>query len=275
MVNRLERMWSRFVPESEISQLNRNPGAFTVVSPETFELIARARDATVLTAGRFNPLMLDQICQLGYRQPWNRAPRGGRAVPEPGCTDPITLLNEVNAVMLPAGSAFDPGGIGKGVAADLVTNMLVAEGATSSSVELGGDLRVSGSSWLAENWAVDVEDPFDRDGIVGILNPHSGAVATSSRLQRRWKCDGTAAHHLLDPSTGLPAVTDLVAVTACSSVAWWAEVAAKVALMAGARSAPRLLQQFGTPGIIVTEAGGVFGCPARTVGTKEPTGVLS
>jgi thiamine biosynthesis lipoprotein len=261
MVNRLEQMWSRFDQDSEISQLNRADGSLTVVSPETFVLVARARDAVVLTDGAFNPLMLHQLCRLGYRGSWTEAPCGGRATVHPGCTEPITLFPEIDAVRLPAHSTFDPGGIGKGLAADLVTEMLIDGGATSSSVELGGDLRVSGSSWLSRDWEVLVEDPLDPAASLGVISTQSGAVATSSRLRNRWECNGREVHHLLDPWTGLPSPTDLVAVTACSSVAWWAEVAAKVALMAGARSAPQLLQRFGTPGVIVTEDGLPIACP--------------
>ncbi len=261
MVARLEQMWSRFHPDSEVSQLNRAAGSITVVSPETFLLVARARDAMVLTDGAFNPLMLDQLCRLGYRESWRQPPNEGRVSAQPGCTEAISLVPDISAVLLPTNSKFDPGGIGKGLAADLVTEMLIGRGASSSSVELGGDLRVSGSSWLSDDWEVQIEDPFDRALSVGAISPQGGAVASSSRLQRRWLCEGHEVHHLLDPSTGLPSATDLVAVSACSSVAWWAEVVAKVILMGGSRSAPRLLQRFGTPAVIVTEDGRPIACP--------------
>ncbi|MFW2382379.1 MAG: FAD:protein FMN transferase [Acidimicrobiales bacterium] len=261
MVARLEQMWSRFHPDSEVSQLNRNNGSITVVSPETLLLVTRARDATVLTDGAFNPLMLDQLCRLGYREAWRQPPNEGRVTVQPGCTEAITLFPEISAVLLPANSKFDPGGIGKGLAADLVTEMLIDRGASSSSVELGGDLRVSGSSWLSDDWEVQIEDPFDRALSVGAISPQGGAVATSSRLERRWLCEGREVHHLLDPSTGLPSTTDLVAVSACSSAAWWAEVVAKVTLMAGSQSAPQLLQRFGTPAVLVTEDRRSIPCP--------------
>ena len=51
-----------------------------------------------------------------------------------------------NTVALPAGVQLDLGGIGKGLAADLVASGLVERGALGACVALGGDVRVAGSS---------------------------------------------------------------------------------------------------------------------------------
>ena len=64
-------------------------------------------------------------------------------------------------------------------------------------------------------------------------------------------------HHLLDPSTGYPAQTDLVAVTTCSSQAWWAEVLAKTALIAGRDQAAQILRAQATAGVMVDGRGEV------------------
>jgi thiamine biosynthesis lipoprotein len=53
--DRLERIWSRFIPESEISRANAAPGESVEVSPETIELVERAVEAWELTGGLFDP----------------------------------------------------------------------------------------------------------------------------------------------------------------------------------------------------------------------------
>ncbi|TAH48294.1 MAG: FAD:protein FMN transferase, partial [Chloroflexota bacterium] len=60
-----------------------------------------------------------------------------------------------------------------------------------------------------------------------------GAVATSGRDFRKWTRDGKAAHHLIDPRSGLPAVTDVLTATVIAPTIFQAEVAAKVALLLG------------------------------------------
>jgi thiamine biosynthesis lipoprotein len=207
--------------------------------------------------------MLHQLTELGYDAPWQqRVPattqcESTHGQPQPASTEPIDLFPVINGVRIPEATGFDPGGIGKGFAADLVTDFLIAGGATCTSVELGGDVRVSGEPWFDVNWSIGVADPFDESADIAAFSPEGGAVATSSILRRSWVVDGVQRHHLLDPGTGRPAATDLVSATACSSEAWWAEIASKVALIAGSNEAIDLLQEFGAPGLIVAADGSV------------------
>ncbi|MEE9415449.1 MAG: FAD:protein FMN transferase, partial [Acidimicrobiales bacterium] len=247
----------RFIPSSDIAQLNRNAGCVTIVSADCYKLIDTAVKAQTLTAGRFNPLMLTQLQGLGYDRSWDEREPVERAFDSyPGSQHQVLLYPEISAVRIPEQTAFDPGGIGKGLAADMAVDLLVANGATTISVELGGDLRVHGKCWYGSSWRVGVADPFHPQSNVGSFTIDRGAVATSSTLRRRWtSSDGTQHHHLLDPRTGRSAQTDLVAVTTCTSTGWWAEVLAKTALIAGSAEAIQLLDGHETSGLVVTTDG--------------------
>jgi len=259
LVESLERRWSRFLPSSEISSLNRLSGAVTVVSEPTFSLVSKAVVATELTSGRFNPLMLDQLCALGYDRSWqdDRPPEPSGEPIGPATNEPIVLYPEASAVRLPVGARFDPGGIGKGLAADLAMEHCRSRGATTTSVELGGDLRVHGQPWYGADWKIGVVDPFERGGEIATFTPTHGAVTTSTTSRRRWRDGAHILHHLLDPTTGQPSTSDIVAVTTCAAEAWWAEVAAKTALLAGSNDAVRYLADLGVPGVIVSTDGRV------------------
>ena len=65
---------------------------------------------------------------------------------------------------LPAGIRFDPGGIGKGLAADIVTEELIAAGAAGALVSVGGDVRVRGESPGGTAWDLAIDDA-SRDGV--------------------------------------------------------------------------------------------------------------
>ncbi len=293
LIEDLELRWSRFLPQSEISQLNRCAGQLMIVSKETYTLIDHACVARAATHGVFNPLMLSQLEDLGYRQPWIDGPpetrtgradqsRAGQANKSSGeqsvaCLEEIQLLPELSAVCLPKRTQFDPGGIGKGLAADLATELLLASGATTISVELGGDVRVTGKPWYGPSWRIGVSHPFDDGAEVAAFTPDSGAVATSSRLGRRWTVGAEARHHLLDPGTGRSAETDLVASTACAATAWWAEVVAKVVLIGGSEAAHGCWQDLAASGIAVTEEGDVLQstlAPATQLGETAQLGEL-
>src|SRR5260370_21488006 len=148
-IEALEALWSRFVPTSEVSRLNAAAGTGALlVAPETFELVARGVEGWRMTSGRFDPTVLGDVLRAGYTGTFDRLPS-----PDPsalgcrlgrGCAG-IELDAALCAVRLPAGVGFDPGGIGKGLAADLVVDELLASGASGACVHLGGDTRVAGT----------------------------------------------------------------------------------------------------------------------------------
>ena len=254
LVEQLERTWSRFLPESEVSAVNAASGRLTIVSEVTFELIAHAERARSATNDAFNPLMLDQLAALGYDRSWPTLSDGRGVVEDaigPGTKVAIELFPELSAVRLPDGASFDPGGIGKGLAGDMVAAALVADGATSVQLELGGDVRVVGPSWDGGPWQVSVDDSDHHAPDAATVTLPEGGVATSSVRRRRWRRGDAEYHHLIDPRTGRSASTDLDAVTAVAPTLWWAEVVAKVALVSGWAAARTFMSDVGVSGLLV------------------------
>jgi len=256
LVHGLERRWSRFDEASEISAVNATDGQLCIVSPPTYELVSLAELARTATGGSFNPLMLNQLTTLGYDRSWEfMSPVDEPAASHrPGSASAIELFPDVSAIRLPAGTRFDPGGIGKGLAGDMVAAALLEHGAHSAQVELGGDVRVAGPGWGPEGWRVVIDDSDHGTGEAGTLTIASGGVATSSVVRRRWRYGDIDAHHLIDASTGMPAITDLDAVTVAAPTLWWAEVAAKVALMGGSAAARQFLADHEMTGVLVSGA---------------------
>jgi thiamine biosynthesis lipoprotein len=233
----LERRWSRFLDTSEISALNRDQGRTVIVSGDTFELVARAVAAWEATGGRYDPTIGPALVAHGYDRDFADVARSVSTLaawtgPAPGAAG-IDLMPGINAVTLPAGVTIDPGGIGKGLAADLTARLLLTDGADGALVNLGGDLRAMGRAPTPEGWVVTVDDPIHTGRELLRLAMPAGAVATSSRLTRRWRTTTGDAHHLIDPATGRPARTDVVAVTVVAGEAWWAEALTKALFLAG------------------------------------------
>jgi FAD:protein FMN transferase len=255
-IRELESRWSRFVPTSEVSAMNRHAGHPVIVSAETFQLVDRAIRAWTRTEGRFDPTVGAALVAHGYDRDFAEidgaaAPAPAASVPAPGASG-IELTAGLSAVILPPGVHFDAGGIGKGLAADLTASWLVARGAGGALVNLGGDLHAFGRPPTPEGWIVTVADPFEAGQELLRVALPEGAVATSSRLVRRWRTTAGEAHHLIDPSTGRPADTDAVAVTVVAAEAWWAEALTKSLFLAGP---PALGDLPGAHAVIVTADG--------------------
>jgi len=239
-IEQLEQRWSRFIDTSEISELNRRAGEAVTVSPETAMLVERAIEAWRLTGGGFDPTLLGAVLRAGYDVSFDEmfnTIHGDRAsatsVLLSGCTD---IEIDGCAVRLPSGTGFDPGGIGKGLAADIVMTELLSAGAAGACVNLGGDLRVAGESPRGDAWTVAIEHPH-LAGPVALVGLHTGAIATSTTLKRRWSVDGETRHHLIDPETGASSQSDLDLVTVIAGEAWIAEVLAKAILLRGSARA--------------------------------------
>jgi thiamine biosynthesis lipoprotein len=258
----LEARWSRFRPDSEISTLNRAAGRPVAVSPETLTLLALAVLGWQTTGGRFDPTVLDALEAAGYDRSFDQLPadRHGTADhrpalgPAPGLAA-IRIDTEAGTVTLPVGTRFDPGGIAKGYAADLLCADLRAGGAAGACVNVGGDLRVSGTSPRGGPWTIAV--PHPHGGQAATLELTDGAAATSSPLRRAWHAAGRPAHHLIDPHTGQPADTGILQATVVAAEAWRAEVAAKAAFLAGLPDALPLATRLGTEALVIDQDGGI------------------
>ena len=264
----LEQSWSRFRPDSELSVLNRAGGVPVVVTEETYSVIAMAVQAGELTEGRFDATLLDALEAAGYDRSFElldpaakpgREEQGTGVAGSRGARPRVGLDAASRTVTLAEGVRIDLGGIGKGRAADLVSDRLLALGALGVCVDLGGDVRVAGSPPEGLAWPISVADPAGADVDLAVVDLLDGGVATSSRLRRRWAgADGRDAHHLIDPATGRPARSDLVAVTVLAATTAWADVYAKAALLAGSAEGVAMIAEAGLSALLVTADGHVL-----------------
>ena len=251
-----EAAWSHFLPDSEIARLNAASGTTVGVSEPTRRLVTALVEAWYLTDGAFDPTLLLPLVELGYAASRDDAtlrtslPTHGakRGRPDRVLVDPIR-----STVQLPTGTVLDPGGLGKGLAADLVVEELLASGASGALVSIGGDLRVAGEPPDGDAWTIAVEAvPGDTSDHVRLTD---GGVATSSSRLRSWQRDDRTHHHLLDPDTLAPTDGDTVAATVVAGSARWAEVLTKPAFVRGARWAADLAERVDAGMCVVTEHG--------------------
>ncbi len=264
----LESRWSRFIPGSEVSRLVGAGGRPVAVSADTRLLVSLAVEAWHRTAGAFDPTVLGAMVRAGYDRTFDDVaahPAAGDSDLTFGCGD---IEVDGDTVRVPLGVGFDPGGIGKGLAADLVAGEALADGAAGVCVNIGGDLRVAGEGpgdgdgaerGAGGGWTVAVEHPA-RPAPLAVLGVTSGAVATSATLRRAWVVGGRPAHHLIDPATGRPTEGEVVLATVVASHAWMAEALATAVVVRGA-SGLALVEAAGADALAVTSRGVVRGTP--------------
>ena len=239
MFDTAEERMSRFIPDSELSRLNRSAGSARRVSPLLFDVVEAAVWAASVTGGIFDPTLLKAMEAIGYDRSFEQIsskPGGEMAAPTPqalprGQYRAIGLSRSRQEITLPPGAGLDLGGIGKGWTVDRAADWLAGHG--PFLINAGGDLYAYGTPPGQAGWSIGVADPWEPEMDSVRVQVRQQAVVTSTTSRRHWQRGEQAMHHLLDPRTGQPAVTDAVSVTVIAQRAALAEVYAKAALILG------------------------------------------
>ena len=259
----LERRWSRFLADSDVNRINSGAGRPVAVSPDTFLLVTRAVEAWRMTGGAFDPTVLASMHAIGYDRTFTEMTglaSVGTLQPSVGCVG-IVLDARLRTVMVPIGVGLDLGGIGKGLAADLVVAEMIGLGGRGACVNIGGDVRVDGVSPTGDGWELAISDPFDDRRFLATVRISSGALVTSSTKMRAWVQGGQRVHHLINPLKGGPSESDLVSVSVLTADAWSGEALAKAMIIVGIETAQQLAAAAGITGVLVADSEGHFRLP--------------
>ncbi|WP_419810831.1 FAD:protein FMN transferase [Bacterioplanoides sp.] len=249
-VKRIEQKYSRYRPDSVLSQINQQAGSATTIDPETYFLLNYAQVCFQQSEGLFD------ISSGVLRQAWNfKQPR----LPDPSELTPLLerigladLELSENQVQMPATMEIDFGGIGKEYAADRAAAVCRQHGIHSGIVDLGGDLLVLGPKPDGSPWHLGVRNP--RPTISGQnlnqtnnqafaqLPVYEGGMATSGDYERFFELQGKRYCHLLNPHTGLP-VDHWASVTVLAPSCLLAGTFSTIAMLKQAAASDWLKQQ--------------------------------
>lgn len=180
-IDRLEQLLSRFVPYSEIAQLNHAPpGRLIRVSHETLECLQLAAELYAETDGAFD---------IAYR---GRQSAGGDRTPLLAF-DPAA---HAVAVTRP-GVELDLGGLGKGYALDRAAEIVRTWGVQAALIDSGqSTVHALGAPPDETTWRTALRDSNDASRVLGRVRLRDAALAGSGQVLH--------GPHIIDPRTGDP-----------------------------------------------------------------------
>ena len=248
--NELETKWSRYIPTSELMQINNNPESMIQVSDATLRLVNEMKNGFEVTQGIFSGNILGELIDLGFANsrinPENVTNWQARAKSVADLSDvEIDLQNK--SVSVPSGVALDSGGIGKGLAADLMSDYAMQLGAMGIAVFAGGDVAVKGMAPDAAGWKVNISDPGGVDKFIDTISLSRGGLATSSPMGWRIK----DAHHIIDPRTHKSSDSDVLQATIIAQNASQAEVLAKMCVILGSHEGISRIDSLGVAALVI------------------------
>ncbi|MGY2894171.1 FAD:protein FMN transferase [Deinococcus sp. UYEF24] len=204
-IDRLEEVFSRYLPGSELNRWLKSSGPVPV-SPELGRVLQQALAWKAFSGGAFHPATealspLWKEAEASGVTPDVRAVLGEMAAPLYTVQERAGHWTAERLTRLPLGfNSF-----AKGFIADRACDAAYAvPGVQQVLVNIGGDLRTLGPQGVQ----VDIADPFtlaDNAAPVCSVRVQGQGAATSGRSRRGFQVDGRWYSHLLDPRSGQPA----------------------------------------------------------------------
>lgn len=258
-VTRIEGLLSRFLPGSEINQLNRSAGrASERVSRETYDLLSQAVEFSRSFPGCFD-VTIGPLVAL-----WRAARESSARPDDESIKQVLPLVNHRDLVLDPrqrtaglrkAGQSIDLGGIGKGFAGDRILEVYRRLGISSAYSNLGGNVVTLGAKPDGSPWHIGIQHPRQEDKVIGSVSVVGQTVVTSGDYQRYFTDSrGKRRHHILDPRTGYPAESGLVSVTAVSDRSVAADALSTILFVAGMEKGPEWLKAAPQTGAILVDS---------------------
>lgn len=250
----VERVCSRFRPDSELRRLCDRAGQPVVVSGLLFEAVRFAILLARETDGAFDPTIGRLMQEVGFDREYISGERTAPAIAEDEA-DSVSIANWKDVIVretdrtitLKRPLVLDLGAVAKGLAVDLAA--LSLRGLPGFAIDAGGDVFVSGLNADGEPWRVGIRHPLQPDGNIAVLRLTDAAVCTSGGYERISRTQ-SETHHLLDPRTGRTANT-LISSTVVAPYAMTADAYATAAFILGHSEGIALLEETGLDGMLI------------------------
>jgi len=238
-LERIDRVASRFRNDSELSRLNALAGSAVEASADLLEAIVVALAMAAATEGLVDPTVGVAMTRLGYDRdfslvlpgvegalPLAQAAPGWRSV----LVDPKRSL-----VTIPEGTALDLGATAKALAADRAATTIHRRLGCGALVSLGGDAATAGPA-PAGGFGIGIADTCTSPTASETVTIFSGGLASSGIGVRQWRLGAHRVHHIVDPTTCLPATSCWRTVTTTAATCVQANAASTAAIVLGERA---------------------------------------
>ena len=261
IIDETAKIIDMYDPESEISYVNANAASHPVnVSDELFSLLSYAYGVSEASSGAFN-IAVGPLVTL-----WGIGGENARRPSDEEIESTLFLLDwhdivldkdDKSVAFLTEGMKIDLGAVGKGYVADKIAAYLRKNGTESAIINLGGNVYMIGARPDGKDWTVGLQDPNSaHGGYYTTVVCRDTSVVTSGGYERLFTdTDGTVYHHILDSSTGFPAVSDLISTSIITPDSTLADMLSTATFVLGSEKAVDLVNSYGVKAVFLTLSG--------------------
>lgn len=202
-----ERRFSRFLPDSELCQLNQQREL--AVSDDFWQLLQQGLASAELTQGLITPTLLEPLLDRGYRQDFSQLMQTHltptntpKPLPNLHAWQEIHLEPKIKQITLPNDISLDFGGFAKGLTAWQSAKNFAQHSSVPVLIDAGGDIVTQGHDGLNDwqhwqNWRIDLPSVAD----MALPIEHLTAVTVNQATYQEmadWHCvkNGVATNAL-------------------------------------------------------------------------------
>lgn len=250
-IKRIEGLLSKFKPESEVSRLNKL-GSLKV-GPDLLYVLKRSREFYFSSGDGFDITVgpLVDIWKQAIRT--NELPSSEeieKAKELVGFNKIVIDEEKSTVTFLKEGMQIDLGAIAKGYAVDRAIKKVLDFGIKSCLITAGGDIYCLGTK-EGDPWEVGIQHPRNKNDLIDILRLENQAVATSGDYQQMFILNNKRYSHIIDPNTGYPADTGVIAATVIAPNCLTADALATSIFVLGKTKGLNLANYYGIKEVFV------------------------
>ena len=254
LIRQLEKKFSVYIPDSELSQLNIKKKI--EASDDLKYVIEKSIYISKITGGAFDITVLPLIKLYRVAEKRGMAPSDKEIRDIMQYTGYGKIKIKGNMIEIPDKTELDAGGIAKGYIVDRTAEFLKRQGMIGGLVNAGGDIYCFGENPEGRKWRIGIRDPFHKGRIIKTLYVSNCGVATSGDYERYLYIKGKKYGHIINPLTGRTVQDFPVSVTVIAPDATTADGLATAFFVLGAEKGLALADKLKDVGLFVIDGTG-------------------
>lgn len=251
------------VENSEISNLNKSAGSDkrSKLSSSTEEYLKKVLQLSKDSDGALDPT-IGQIARL-----WDIGGDNPKVPKQKEIDELLPYMGYKNldvnddGALIPKGFKIDLGAVGKGIGCDISKEILEKNDVDGAVISVGGSILVYGQKPDKSPWKIAITDPRGEDDtsvLGGLTIDKECYISTSGDYEKYIMQDGIRYHHILDPSTGYPADSDLISVTIVCDNGLLSDGLSTACFILGLEKSQTLLEKYNAEAVFVDKDKNVY-----------------
>ncbi|MCM8829476.1 MAG: FAD:protein FMN transferase [Candidatus Omnitrophica bacterium] len=255
-IRELEKRFSVYIPDSEISRLNSEKKIDA--SKDLVYLIRKSIEISKITGGAFDITVLPLINLYREAEKKGMPPSDEEIRKILKYTGYEKIKIKDNIIQIPEKTEIDTGGIAKGYIVDSTAEFLKKNGIKNGLVNAGGDIYCFGKNPQGEKWKIGIRGPFNKEKTIRTLYLSNCGIATSGDYERYLKIKGKKYGHIINPLTGKTVQNFPVSVTVIAPDTTTADAFATAFFVLGVEKSINLVNKIEGIALFIIDGDGKF-----------------